>query len=147
MNPTTPPRHADLIARLAPHRPLLVEQQILDVTLPYYGYGDEGATEPPQARTADHRRPRIPRATSSAIAEALEGILEDHFSGYEVNEGAHGNVTWKLGDSPAEDAIVVEHNEHYTAYRERTLTVAGDGAATMAGPAPEAAPGEARPEA
>jgi hypothetical protein len=58
------------------------------VVVPYNGYGDEGATEPPVAYAGETEIP-LPKELAKTITAAAQALLPE---GYENNAGAFGEL-------------------------------------------------------
>lgn len=103
--------------------PLLKSNDIASVTVRFEGYGDSGAVEEItflDAQDCDIPCPEImveieardPMQLSSAIEELTYDALEKHHLGWEINDGAHGELLIDVAD----ETIQLDCNIRYTAY-------------------------------
>jgi hypothetical protein len=103
LNNTNVPR-AELIEQLR-------ELGVHTVTADYDGYGDGGQIEDPQFGGID-----VPTPTMRAVEDLFYALLEQLYSGWEIDDGSFGQFRWDV----AADKIGLVHNARI----QETLTEA-----------------------
>jgi hypothetical protein len=71
------------------------------VTAEYDGSGDSGQIEEPEFGSS-----KVARDTAIAVQDLFYDVLEEHYGGWEINEGSFGQFTWDVRS----DRINLVHN-------------------------------------
>ena len=71
------------------------------VTAEYDGYGDSG-----QINDSDFGSSKVPPSSASAVQDLFYDLLEEHYAGWEINEGSFGQFVWDV----KADSINLVHN-------------------------------------
>lgn len=124
-NETTMSEIEKLKTVLLPH---LTALGVASVTVCFEGYGDSGSIEEvtyldasnagmpcPEAMIEIEGRDEI--ALSSVIEELAYSALELHHPGWEINDGAHGELLIDV----AKASVQLDCNLHYTAYDSHSI--------------------------
>jgi hypothetical protein len=90
----------------------LSELGIVALTVEYDGYGDSGAIEEVDARTADNQPVALPESLESELIELFYDLLDARFGGWENNGGAFGEFEWDMRTN----ALHQIHNARYEDY-------------------------------
>lgn len=103
--------------------PLLKTHDVASVTVRFEGYGDSGAIEDTTCLYSGNSEmpcpdvmveitERDPMKLASAVEELAYSALEKHHPGWEINDGAHGELIIDV----ARATVQLDCNLRYTAY-------------------------------
>lgn len=92
----------------------LRQRAVETVTAQYDGSGDSGQIEDPDFGSVE-----VPQGLSTAVHNLFYDLLEEHYGGWEINEGSFGQFVWNVKG----DEITLEHNTRTESYEteERVL--------------------------
>ena len=95
-------------------RTQLQQLSVKTVTAEYDGEGDNGQIEDPNFGSVE-----VSDNLKNAAQDLFYDLLEDHYAGWEINEGSFGEFVWNV----MADTIQLIHNNRYESVEteERTL--------------------------
>jgi len=82
------------------------------VTADYDGFGDNGQIDSPEFGGV-----KAPADLGPEVQDLFYEVLEEHYGGWEINEGSYGHFEWNVDT----DRITLQHTNRTEHYEETVL--------------------------